>query len=105
MLRIPTHGPPTHPGEMLLEEFLKPLGLTQREMAKRLGISYPRLNEIIRARRGMTADTAMRLEQLLGMEAQFWMNLRLTWDLYHAKRSAAAKAIRKIHRLPALRRA
>ena len=105
MLRIPTHGPPTHPGEMLLEEFLKPLGLTQREMAKRLGISYPRLNEIIRARRGMTADTAMRLEQLLGMEAQFWMNLQLTWDLYHAKRSAAAKAIRKIHRLPALRRA
>jgi antitoxin HigA-1 len=90
---------------MLLEEFIKPLGLTQREVAKRLGISYPRLNELIRARRGMTADTAMRLEQLFGLEAQAWMNMQLVWDLYHARRSESAKAIRKIHRLPALRRA
>jgi addiction module HigA family antidote len=90
---------------MLLEEFLKPLRLTQREAAKRLEISYPRLNEIIRGHRGVTADTAMRLEQLLGMEAQFWLNMQLGWDLYHARRSAAAKAIRRIHRLPALRRA
>ena len=105
MFRLPTHGPPTHPGEMLLEEFLKPLRLTQREAAKRLVISYPRLNEIIRGHRGVTADTAMRLEQLLGMEAQFWLNMQLGWDLYHARRSASAKAIRRIHRLPALRRA
>jgi addiction module HigA family antidote len=105
MIRLPTHRAPTHPGEMLLEEFIKPLGLTQREVAKRLGISYPRLNEVIHGRRGVTPDTAMRLEQLFGMEAQFWLNLQMGWDLFHAQRSPSAKAIRRIHRLPALRRA
>jgi addiction module HigA family antidote len=100
MLRIPTHGPPTHPGEMLLEEFLKPLGMTQVELAKRLGVSYPRVNELIHAKRGVTPDTALRLERLFGMEAQFWLNLQQTWDLYHAMHSPAAKEIRKIKRLP-----
>jgi antitoxin HigA-1 len=96
MLRIPTHGPPTHPGEMLLEEFLKPLGLSQTELADRMGVSYPRVNELIHGRRGVTPDTALRLERLFGMEAQFWLNLQMAWDLYHATRSAAAKKIRKI---------
>ena len=105
MIRIPTDRVPTHPGEMLKEEFLTPLGLTQRELAKRLKISYPRLNELIHARRGMTPDTALRLEQLLGVEAQFWLNLQLAWDLYHARRSAQAKTIRQIQRLRELRRA
>ena len=102
MVRIPTHGPPTHPGEMLLEEFLKPLGLSQTELAARLGVSYPRINELIRGKRGVTPDTALRLERLLGMEAQFWLNLQLAWDLYHAARSPAAKDIRKIKHLSAL---
>ena len=102
MLRIPTHGPPTHPGEMLLEEFLKPLGMTQVELAKRLGVSYPRVNELIHAKRGITPDTALRLERLFGMEAQFWLNLQQAWDLYHAIHSPAAKEIRKIKRLPGL---
>ena len=105
MIRIPTNRAPTHPGEMLKEEFLTPLGLTQRELAKRLKVSYPRLNELIHARRGMTPDTALRLEQLLGVEAQFWLNLQLAWDLYHARRSTQAKAIRQIQRLRELRRA
>jgi len=105
MIRIPTDRVPTHPGEMLKEEFLTPLGLTQRELAKRLKVSYPRLNELIHARRGMTPDTALRLEQLLGVEAQFWLNLQLAWDLYHARRSAQAKTIRQIQRLRELRRA
>jgi addiction module HigA family antidote len=102
MVRIPTHGPPTHPGEMLLEEFLKPLGMTQVELAQRLGVSYPRVNELIHARRGVTPDTALRLERLFGMEAQFWLNLQQTWDLYQAMHSPAAKEIRKIKRLPEL---
>jgi antitoxin HigA-1 len=105
MIRIPTHRAPTHPGEMLRAEFLEPLGLTQRELAKRLGVSYPRVNELVQGHRGITPDTALRLERLLGMDAQFWLNLQLAWDLYHAKHSPAAKAIGRIKRLPALKAA
>ncbi len=99
MVRIPTHGPPTHPGEMLLEEFLKPLGLSQTGLAERLGVSYPRVNELVHGKRGVTPDTALRLERLFGMEAQFWLNLQLAWDLYHAQHSRAARHIRKIRRI------
>ena len=102
MLRIPTDGPPTHPGEMLLEEFLKPLNMTQRDLAQKIGVSYPRINELIHGKRGMTPDTALRLERFLGMEAQFWLNLQLIWDLYHAMHSPAAAEIQQIERLPAL---
>jgi addiction module HigA family antidote len=102
MIRVPTHGPPTHPGEMLLEEFLKPLGLSQTELARRIGVSYPRVNELVHGKRGMTPDTALRLERLLGMEAQFWLNLQLAWDLYHATHSPAAESIQQIERLPML---
>jgi antitoxin HigA-1 len=102
MVRIPTHGPPTHPGAMLLEECLKPLGMSQVELAARIGVSFPRVNEIIHAKRGVTPDTALRLERLFGMEAQFWLNLQLAWDLYQAAHSPAAKAIRKIRRFPAM---
>ena len=96
MLRIPSHGPPTHPGEMLLEEFLKPLGMSQVELAHRIGVSYPRVNELIKGRRGMTPDTALRLERLFGMEAQVWLNLQLAWDLYQASHSAGAAEIARI---------
>ncbi len=102
MVRIPTDGPPTHPGEILLEEFLKPLGMTQADLAEKIGVSYPRVNELVRGKRGVTPDTALRLEKLFGMEAQFWLNLQLAWDLYYAAHSPAAKKIRKIKRLPAL---
>lgn len=101
MLRVPAHGPPTHPGEMLNEEFLKPLGMTQVELAKRIGVSYPRINELINGRRGVTPDTALRLERVFGMEAQFWLNLQLVWDLYQAQHSPAATEIARIERLPA----
>jgi addiction module HigA family antidote len=89
---------------MLLEEFLKPLALTQRELAEHLGVSYPRVNELIHGKRGVTPDTALRLEQLFGMEAQFWLNLQMAWDLYQASRSPEARRIRQIKRLAALRR-
>ena len=102
MVRIPTHGPPTHPGEMLLEEFLKPLGMTQTELAEKIEVSYSRINELIHSKRGVTPEMALRLEHLFGMEAQFWLNLQLAWDLYHVLHSPAAKEIRKIKRLPAL---
>ena len=100
MVRIPTHRAPTHPGEMLLEEFLKPLGLTQSELAERIGVSYPRVNELVHGKRDMTPDTALRLERFFGVEAQFWLNLQLGWDLYEATHSAAAaRAIGKIRPL------
>jgi len=102
MVRIPTHRPPTHPGEMLMEEFLKPLKMTQADLAEKLGVSYPRVNELIHGKRGVTPDTALRLEQLFGMEAQFWLNLQLAWDLYQVVHSPVAKEIRKIKILPAL---
>lgn len=96
MVRIPTHGPPTHPGEMLLEEFLKPLGMTQVGLAERIGVTAQRINEIVKGKRGITPDTALRLERVFRMEAQFWLNLQLAWDLYHAMHSPAAKRIRQI---------
>jgi antitoxin HigA-1 len=105
MIRIPTSRAPSHPGEMLKEEFLVPLGLSQRELAQRLCVSYPRLNELVHGRRGMTPDTALRLERLLGVEAEFWLNLQLAWDLYHARRSIDAKMIRRIPKLGRMRRA
>ena len=96
MVRMPTHRPPTHPGEMLLEEFLKPLGIPQTELAERLGVSYPRVNEIIHGKRGVTPDTALRLERLFGMEPQFWLNLQGAFDLRMAQESAG----QEIARLP-----
>jgi addiction module HigA family antidote len=90
---LPTHRPPTHPGEMLLEEFLKPLGVSQSAFAQRLGVSFPRLNEIVRGKRGVTADTALRLERVLGMSAEFWMDLQSGWDLWHAMRTPQGRRI------------
>ena len=96
MVRVPTHRAPTHPGEMLLEEFLIPLGLTQRELAEAIHVPYQRVNEIVNGRRGMTPSTALRLAKLLRVSADFWMNLQLRWDLYHAQKLEAGelKAIR-----------
>lgn len=101
-VRVPTHRPPTHPGEMLREEFLKPLSLSQTELARRIGVSFPRVNELVHGKRAMTPDTALRLERLFGVEAQFWLNLQLAWDLYHAARGDAAANIRRIRRLPGI---
>ena len=77
-------GPAIPPGEMLLEEYLKPLGLGQVEAARRLGISLNRLNEIVLGKRGITADTALRLGRLLKTSPQFWMRLQADWDLHEA---------------------
>lgn len=89
MVRIPTHRPPTHPGEMLLEEFLLPMNLTQRDLAESIHVPYQRINEIVNGRRGITPSTALRLAKFFGMSAGFWMNLQLRWDLYHAQKSEA----------------
>jgi antitoxin HigA-1 len=94
-MRIPTHRPPTHPGEMLLEEFLRPMGITQRELADSIRVPYQRVNELTNGRRGMTPSTALRLAKYFGTSADFWLNLQLRWDLYHAQR-AEGKALKSI---------
>lgn len=94
--RLPRQRPPTRPGEMLLEEFVKPLGITQSELAVRLGISFPRLNEIIRGKRAITSDTALRLARVLGMSADFWLGLQLDWDLWHAMRGSKSTEIAQL---------
>lgn len=76
--------PPTHPGEMLQEEFLGPLGLTQAEAARRMRMSTNRLNELVRGKRGVTAETALRLARLLGTSPEFWLSLQMCFDLWHA---------------------
>ena len=89
MVRVPTNRVPTHPGEMLLEEFLKPMGLSQRDLADAIHVPYQRINEIVNGRRGVTPSTALRMAKYFGMSASFWMNLQLRWDLYHAQKSEA----------------
>ena len=101
MIRIPTHRAPTHPGEMLLEEFLKPMGMTQRDLANSINVPYQRINEIINGRRGITPSTALRLSKVFGVSADFWMNIQLRWDLYFAKKSES-DALSKIKPLPLL---
>lgn len=85
MIRVPTDRVPTHPGEMLLDEFLAPMGLTQRELADAIHVPYQRVNELVNGRRGITPSTALRLAKFFGTSADFWMNLQLRWDLYFAQ--------------------
>lgn len=94
--RLPRKRPPTHPGEMLFEEFVVPLGITQAELSRRLGVSYPRLNEIIKGRRSVTPDTALRLSRVVGMSADFWLGLQQDWDLWHAMNGPEAKKISRL---------
>jgi addiction module HigA family antidote len=72
---------------MLLEEFLKPMGLTQRELADAISVPYQRINEIINERRGVTPSTALRLAQFFGTTSEFWLNGQMRWDLYHAQKA------------------
>jgi addiction module HigA family antidote len=101
MILIPSNRAPTHPGEMLLEEFLTPLGLSQSELARRIGVSFVRVNELVHGKRGVTPDTALRLARLFGTTPDFWLNGQLAWDLYHAVHSAQAAEIEKIEPLAA----
>lgn len=91
MINIPTHREPTHPGEMLLEEFLKPMNLTQRDLADSIHVPYQRINEIINQKRGITPSTALRLAKFFGVSEDFWLNIQLRWDLYRAKKSEEAE--------------
>lgn len=84
---LPTRRPPTHPGEMLLKEFLEPLGVSQIEAASRMNVPFQRLNAIVKGRRSVSADTALLLEALTGWDAQIWLTLQAKWDLWQAMKA------------------
>lgn len=96
MRRLPKNRRPTHPGEVLLEDFLKPLEITQKEAAKRLSISYPRMNEIVNGKRSVTPETALRLSRFTRTEPEFWLNLQQAVDLWDALHADGVDQIRKI---------
>ncbi len=99
MVQIPTNRTPIHPGVMLLTDSLNPLGISQRELLVKIAVSYQRFKELVNGKRGISPGTALRLVKFFGMSAEFWMNLQLRRDLYHAKR-AEAVARRKIEQIP-----
>ena len=95
MVRIPTHRTPTHPGEMLLEEFLKPMGITQRELSDSINVPYQRVNELVNQKRGITPSTALRLAKYFDVSEDFWLNIQLRWDLFKAR----SKETRELERI------
>jgi antitoxin HigA-1 len=89
--------PPVHPGEVLLEDFLKPMGISQYRLAKGLGVPVQRINDLAHGRRAMTADTALRLARFFAMEARFWMNLQTRYDLERTADALAERLDREVH--------
>jgi addiction module HigA family antidote len=92
--------PNIHPGEVLLEEFLKPLGISQNRLARAMGVPPRRINEIVHGKRAITADTALRLARALGTSEQFWMGLQADHDLEEA-RKAARHNLKKVKNIAA----
>lgn len=85
-MRLPTHRAPTHPGEILLYEFLEPMGVSQKELAEAIHVPYQRINELVNGKRGITPSTALRLSKYFGNSPDFWLNLQMRWDLYRARK-------------------
>lgn len=97
-MRMPTDRQPTHPGEMLREEFLTPMSLTQKELADAILVPYQRVNEIVAGKRGVTPATALRLAKYFGTSADFWLNLQIKYDLFLARKKEK-KALEKIRQM------
>jgi len=104
MIRVPTNREPTHPGQMLAEEFLVPMDLTQRDLANAIHVPYQRVNELVNGKRGITPSTALRLARFFGTSADFWLNLQLRWDLYRAEQKEGAE-LDSIQEFPGLKKA
>jgi addiction module HigA family antidote len=88
---------PVHPGEVLREDYLVPLGMSANALAKALKVPAPRINDVVRERRGITADTAMRLARYFGGDARSWLNLQAAYDLRVAERANARRIAREVH--------
>jgi addiction module HigA family antidote len=91
---------PIHPGEILLEEFLKPMGITQYRLAKDISVDPRRINEIVQGKRAITADTALRLSRYFGMSEPFWLNLQAQYDLETEKDRLASRLKREVRVSP-----
>ncbi len=100
MTRVPTHRKPTHPGEMLREEFLKPMAISQRDLADAIHVPYQRVNELVNGRRGVTPSTALRLAKFFGNSPDFWLSLQLRCDL-HQTMEEEAPELKRIHPIKA----
>ena len=83
---LPQKRAPTHPGEMLLEEFLEPSGMSQAQLARQLGKTPASINELVKGKRGVSAEMALLLSSVFGTTAEFWMNLQVAWELWHARK-------------------
>ena len=95
--RSPKNGmPPVHPGEVIREEFMAPLGLSANALAKALNVPTPRINDVVRGRRGVSADTAMRLARYFGGDARSWLNLQAAYDLRIAELAVGKRIEREI---------
>ncbi|MBP7146520.1 MAG: HigA family addiction module antidote protein [Acidobacteria bacterium] len=92
---IPSHRMPTHPGEVLEEEFLKALGITQVALAEHIGVSVQRVNDLVRGKRGVTPDTAWLLAQVFDTTPEFWLNLQAAYDLAQARPKRSVRRLRK----------
>ncbi len=90
---------PIHPGEILREEFINPMGMSQREFAEKIGVTHTRLNQIVNEKRSITADTALRLSKALGTTADFWMNLQSRYDLDQTRDESGKKIDNEVHPL------
>jgi antitoxin HigA-1 len=82
-MRIPKYRPPSHPGEILLKDFLEPMGISQRQIADAIHVPYQRINEVVNQKRGITPSTAVRLAKFFGNSSEFWLNLQQNWELYY----------------------
>lgn len=100
MVRVPTDRIPTHPGEMLLLEFLEPMGISQKQLADEICVPSQRVNELVNGKRGITPGTALRLAKFFGISPDFWLNLQLRWDLFYAQQ-AEADVLAKINHFQA----
>ncbi|MGQ0505588.1 MAG: HigA family addiction module antitoxin [Myxococcaceae bacterium] len=89
---LPKNRPPNHPGEILLEEFLKPLHMSQRALALKLSVEPPVVSEIVHGKRGLSAEMAIKLAHVFDTTPEVWMNLQSGWDLWHAARKLEKRA-------------
>ncbi len=86
MVRVPTDRAPSHPGEVLREEFLLPMGITQQQLADAIHVPFQRINELVNGKRGVTPSTSLRFAKFFGVSEDFWMNLQVHWDLYRMRK-------------------
>jgi len=94
MVRIPTHQAPPHPGEILLEDFLKPMEISPQSLAESTGLSLTQINEIVSSHRGISPSIALRLARFFGTTHDFWINLQTCWDVYHVQRQEASEILK-----------